>query len=363
MHLTIRMSRCVTELPYDSCATPPSDERENVGTLKARWSRFLRSLVQLGFAAAYILWPAATAVASDAYPNRPIRFVLAQAPGAVVDAVMRRVADKLAAALSVPIVIENRPGASGNVASVYVAKQAPDGYTFLVGASGMTTLPTTLGSAAVDPLRALAPVSLLIRQPIVIVAHPDAHIDSLGELLARARREPGALAYSTGGVGTTDHLAALLLSMRAGVRMVNVPYVNIGQEVKDLVAGEVKIGFVTVGNARPHVNSGSLRALAIATSQRSAALPEVPTIAESGIPGFDVALWQGVFAPYATPREIVERIHVELVRALALADVREMLAASGVEAVGGSPQEFADEIRVGLRSWPPLLKAAGLAAE
>ena len=325
--------------------------------------RILRSLVHFVFLAASVVWPVATAAAGDSYPSRPIRFVLAQAPGAVVDGVMRRVADKLAVAMSVPVLIENRPGASGNVASVYVAKQAPDGYTFLVGATGMTTLPTTLGSGAVDPLRALAPVSLLIRQPIVIVAHPAAGIDSLEELLERARREPGALAYSSGGVGTTDHLAALLLSMRAGVQMVNVPYVSIGQEVKDLVAGEVKLGFVTVGNAKPHVSSGTLKALAIATARRSAALPEVPTIAESGFPGFDVGLWQGVFAPYGTPPEIIERIHTELARVLALPEVRTFLAASGVEAVGSSPQEFAEEIRAGLRTWPPLLKAAGLAAQ
>jgi tripartite-type tricarboxylate transporter receptor subunit TctC len=308
-----------------------------------------------------VLYPGSAAIASDVYPSRPIRFVLAQAPGAVVDGVMRRIADRLAPALNVPVLIENRPGASGNVASAYVAKQAPDGYTFLVGATGMTSLPTTLGSAAVDPLRGLAPVSILIRQAIVIVAHPSAQIDSLGELLERARRDPGALAYSTGGVGTTDHLIGLLLATRAGVKMVNVPYVNIGQEVKDLIAGEVKIGFITVGNAKAHVNNGSLKALAISSGRRSAALPEVPTIAESGFPDFDVTLWQGAFAPNGTPPEIVERMHLELARVLAAPELRDALAASGVEPVGNSPREFADEIRAGLRTWPPLLRAAGLA--
>ena len=324
---------------------------------------FVRWIVRFGLGAVSMLSPFAAVGTGDSYPHRPIRFVLAQSPAAVVDGVMRQIADKLTATLGVPLLVENRPGASGNIASEYVAKQMPDGYTFLVGATGMTTLPTTLGSQAVDPLRALIPVCKLITQPIVIVVHPDSHINSLGELLERARREPGTLAYSTAGVGTADHLAAIVLMMRARVNMVNVPYVNIGQELKDLLAGEVSIGFVTVGNAQPYIRSGRLKALAVGSAQRSAALPEVPTIAESGFPGFDVTLWQGVFAPSGTPSEITERMHRELASALALPDVREALAAKGVEPVGNSPQEFAEEIGVGLRTWPPILRAAGLAVE
>jgi tripartite-type tricarboxylate transporter receptor subunit TctC len=324
---------------------------------------FVRWIVGFAVGAASMLSPITATGAGDSYPQRPIHIVLAQAPAAVVDGVTRLIADKLAIAFGVPFVVENRPGASGNIASEYVAKQAPDGYTFLVGATGMTTLPTTLGAQAIDPLRALTPVCKLITQPIVIVVHPDSHINSLAELLERARREPGALTYSTAGVGTADHLAAVVLTLRAKVEMVNVPYVNIGQEIKDLLAGEVKIGFVTVGNAQPYLGSGRLKALAVASAQRSTTLPEVPTIAESGFPGFDVTLWQGAFAPAGTPPEITERMQRELAKALTLPEVREALATRGVEPVGNSPQEFAEEIRVGLRTWPPILKAAGMARE
>ncbi len=302
--------------------------------------------------------------ATDArYPSRPIRLIVAFSAGGVMDTVARTIGERLEDALGQPVVVENRPGASGNIASDLVAKATPDGYTLLVAANAITVLPSTHGARAIDPVITLAPITKLATQPVLIAIHPALRVNSLPELIALAQRTPEKLAYATAGVGTTDHLAAEMLWTRAGVEALHVPYTTTGQEIKDLLAGEVRISFILLGSVAPYLRSGQLKALALTGRQRVAAIPGVPTVAESGFPGFEVMSWYGLLAPAGTPKDIVDALQREVARILQLPDVRERFATLGLEPVGSTPAQFGDEIRALVRFWPPVVKAAGIPTE
>ncbi len=260
------------------------------------------------------------------------------------------------------MVVENKIGAGGNIASEAVAKAAPDGYTLLVGSPGITILPS-IRVRAMDPAATFAPVTKLVTQPILLVANPTLPVHDLRELVEYARRSPQRLAYASAGVGTTDHLAAALLWSRANVEALHVPYASSAQEVRDLLKGELQVAFITIGAVRALLNSGQLKAVAVTSRHRAAALPDVPTIAESGFPGFEINSWFGLLAPVGTPADVVNRLHHEVVRILALPEVREKLVAMGAEPVGNTPDQFADEIRAQLKLWPPIVKAAGIPRE
>ena len=302
----------------------------------------------------------AHAADSSSYPNRPIRLVVSFSPGGTSDTLARMLGERLEAVWGQPVVVENRPGASGNIASELVARAAPDGYTLLVGGNGITILPSTHGERAIDPARAFAPVTKLVTQPILIAINPALPVASLSQLVALARAEPGRIAYASAGVGTTDHLAAALLWTRADAHLLHIPYANNGAEIKDLLQGEVKVAFITLGAVRQLLPTGQLKALAVTTSQRVAAFPDVPTVAESGFPGYEVTSWYGVLAPAGTPAEIVDRLNGEIVQALQLPALREKMRALGTEPVGNSPEQFAREIRSLVSLWAPVVKAAGI---
>jgi tripartite-type tricarboxylate transporter receptor subunit TctC len=304
-----------------------------------------------------------SASAATPYPTRPIRFVLALSSGGVMDTVMRMLAEKLEPALGQPIIIDNRPGASGNIASDIVAKAQPDGYTFLVAFTSLAVLPSTYGVRAINPLTAFAPVTKLMTQPVLIAVTPSLGVDSLSSLIALARGAPGKIAYATGGVATIDHLSAAVLSKRAGIDMVQVPYNNVGQEIKDLLGEEVRVAFILLGTAEPYLRTGQLKALAFTGPERVAAFLNVPTVAESGFPGFDMRSWFGVLAPAGTPKEIVERVNQELVRALKLPDVKANLASKALEPVGNSPEQFGEELKALVKFWGPVVNAAGIPKE
>jgi len=305
----------------------------------------------------------ASAADSAPYPTRPIRLVVASTAGGTADTIARLVGDRLEEMLGQPVVIEDRPGASGNIASEIVARAAPDGYTLLVMPVTVTILPSTLGATAVDPVRAFAPITKLMNQPILIVANPAVGVNTLAELIARARREPGRIAYGTSGVATTPHLAGALLWTRAKVEMLHIPYANAGQDVKDAVAGEVSVALTFLGRTEPLVRSGQLKALAVTSRSRVAAFPDVPTVAESGYPGFEMTSWYGLVAPAGTPRAIIDQLHVAVTRILKSPAVHRKLVAMGTEPAGSSPDEFAAEIRDSLQRWPAIVKAAGIRAE
>jgi tripartite-type tricarboxylate transporter receptor subunit TctC len=302
---------------------------------------------------------AAPAAQGD-WPNRAIRLVVSFPAGTQMDSVARIVGDKLASALGQPVVIDNRPGASGNIASEIVARSPPDGYTLLVAGLVVTMLPSTQGARAIDPLRDLSPVSRLTSAPVLIVAKSGYAIDTLDKLVASARRAPGKVTYGTGGVGTPPHLAAVMLGQRAGIELTHVPYTGQSQLVGDLVSGEVPISFLYLGGVAAYVANGQVKPLAVAANHRVAAMPDVPTVAESGYPGFELVSWHGIFAPAGTSSEIVQRLSRALADIVAMPDVRERFATMAVDPAGNTPAEFRSEIANELARWGPLIKAAGI---
>ena len=323
-----------------------------------RWLRI--GMLAAVLALAVALPDSARSAEQAPYPNRPIRLVVSFSPGGTSDTLARMLSEHLEAAFGQPVVVENRPGASGNLASDLVARAAPDGYTLLQAANGITILPSTHGERAVDPVRAFAPVTKLVTQPILVAINASLPVATLQQLVALAKTEPGRLAYATPGVGTTDHLAAAMLFRRANAELLHVPYASNAAEIKDLVQGEVKVAFITLGAVRPFLASGQLRALAVTTPHRVAAFPDVPTVAESGFPGYEVTSWYGVLAPAGTPPEAIDRLHREITRVLQLPSVREKIAALGAVPADSTPEQFSEEIRTLVRFWVPIVEAAGL---
>lgn len=307
-------------------------------------------------------WLARVARADDeaAYPNRAIRLILPSALGGSGDLVARLVAPSLGEALGQPIVIESRPGAAGRIAVAYVVAAAPDGYTLLLANNGANAIaPAEHEAADVGPEYRFAPVAMLARMPVVVVVSPALGVETLDGLIERARRAPGRLFFASGGVGSTSHMAAALLFRRAGVRLGHVPYAGTSLAVKDVLAGEVPVLFTYLGTVATLIRAGRLRALAVTGSHRMGAFAQVPTVAEDGVPDFDVTTWQGVVVPEATPRPIVVRLHDALVRIVALPRVRSQFAALGMEPGGGSASDFAQAIRAGVHQWEEVVGITG----
>ena len=297
------------------------------------------------------------------YPNRPIHIIISFPAGTATDTLARVVGQKLESALGQPVIIDIRTGAAGNNGLAAAARSAPDGYTLTIGGAAMCINVSIYGERAVNPLRDFTPVGKLATSPIIIVANPSAHIDTLADLIARARREPGRLAYSTPGVGTPTHVAAELLSTLADVSMLHIPYAGSGQLMTDVLSGNVPLSFALPGATQQFVTSGQLRAIAVTGPHRIAALPDVPTVAESGYPGFDVTSWHSILAPAGTPPEIVERLNHELVSIIAMPDVRERLTAIGMEPSPSSPAQLEAEIRTEIARWGPVVRRAGIHRE
>jgi len=294
------------------------------------------------------------------FPSRPVHIVVPFAAGTWVDAVTRVLADKLGEQAGQPVVVENRPGASGSLAANAVAKAPADGYTLLVGGVFLTTLVAIEAPNAVDPLRAFVPVTRWTNAPILIVANPALEVRTLADLLARARREDGRLAYATSGIGTTPHLAAVMLTQRARATMLHVPYANTNAAIRDVVNGEVPVMITFTGTVDALIRSGRLTALAVTTRERSSAWPDVPTVEEQGFPGFDVSTWSGALAPIGTPPEVVAVLHDMFARALREPDVRGKVAALGLQVDGADPARFAADIAAELPRWKAVARAAGL---
>jgi len=295
---------------------------------------------------------------AQAYPARAIRLVVPFPAGGGIDALARLVGAPLGEAIGQPVVIENHPGATGNLGNELVAKAAPDGYTLVVAANSVTINPSMPGMRAPDPAAAFAPVTKLVTIPIVVAVAPSFAARSLPELLALARKSPGKLAYANQGIGSTSHMAAALLSLRANVELLQVPYSGLGTVIRDVITGEIPIVFSSTGTVTPFVRNGQLRALAVTGARRSSALPDVPTVAESGFPGFDVSSWYGVLAPAGTPPEIVDRLHAEIARVLARPEVRDSLAQLGMQPVGNTPAQFAAEISADVERWARVVRDA-----
>jgi len=266
-------------------------------------------MVAAGIAACTLGWASLVQAADVAgYPSRPIRIVVPFAGGSQIDIVARLVGGKLSERLGQSVVVDNQPGASGNIGSEIVAKAPADGYTLLLTGSAITLLPSTMGSHAVDPVLSFAPITKLCEPPIVIVANPSLKVDSLQELIALARREPGRIAYATAGIGSVQHLTASVLSRKAGIEMLHVPYANSGQALKEVIQGEVPVYFTFLGPIDGYLRAGQLKALAVASGSRMKAWPDLPTVVELGYPEASADPWNGVLVPAGTPSEIVDKL-------------------------------------------------------
>ena len=298
------------------------------------------------------------------YPTKPIRMIVPFAPGGGVDFTARLVGQKLGAAFNQSVVADNRAGAAGVIGTELAAKALPDGYTLLLGSAGpLAILPGMAERLPYDPLRDFAPVALASTFPFLLVVHPSSPAKSVAELIAYARARPGQLNYASAGNGSTTHLATALFKSMASIDIVHVPYKGAAPAFADLLAGQVQLMAGDLSTLMPQVKAGKLRALAVTGAKRSALAPELPTVAESGVAGYEAIGWFGVLAPAATPRALVARLNAEINAALGTADARERLNALGGDAAGGTPAEFAARMRDDLAKWGRLIKSLGLRDE
>jgi tripartite-type tricarboxylate transporter receptor subunit TctC len=302
--------------------------------------------------------------AAAAYPDKPVRLVTPFAPGGPSDIVARLVSAGLSEALGQSVVTDNRAGAGGIIGCEIVAKAPPDGYTLLLGSSGnLSVNPSLYAKLPYDPLRDFQPVTLVSAGPQILVVHPGVAAKSVKELVALAKAKPGQLNFASGGVGTGNHLASELFKVSAGIDIVHVPYKGTGQALTDLLGGQVQMMTSSLLPAIPHVKAGKLRGLGVTSAKRTAVLPDMPTIAESGFPGFETTSWHGVLLPARTPKPIGERLNSELVKMLHRTDVKERLAAAGIDPVGSTPAEFTAYIKSETAKFARVIKLAGIKAE
>ena len=316
-----------------------------------------RLLVRLaGASIVPLAWPA---VAQPAYPTRPVTMVVPFPPGGATDAAARLVAQKMGEHWSQPVVVDNRPGAGGNVGSDIVAKSPADGYTLVMGVTGSHAINTSLYSKMpYDPVADFVAISQVAVVPNVLVVHPSVPARNLAELVALAKKEPGKLDYASLGNGTAAHLGMEMLKSAAGIDITHVPYKGSAPAASDLLAGQVQMMVDGLPSALPHVKAGKLRAIALTSLHRAPALPELPTIAET-YPGFYADAWSGLFAPKGTPQPVVDKLSAEVQRILKLPDVREKLAALGAEPVGSTQAEFAAHVRREIDKWAKVVKTSG----
>ena len=307
------------------------------------------------------LFAAGTALAQQ-YPSKPIKLLVGFAPGGGSDFIARIIAQKLTDRLGMQVLVENRPGAGGMLAAEMMVKSPADGYTLFLNAASYTVNPSVY-KLSFDPVNDITPIAMLSQGPYVIAVHPSVPAKTLQELVVLAKREPGKYAYASSGNGSHVHIATEYFLRTAGIRLVHVPYKGTGPALADTVAGNTQVIFGSVATALQHVKSGRLRALAVTTSKRIAAAPDVPTVAESGYPGYEVVIWHGIIGPKGMPKAIVDRLNREINEALKSKDVEKILASDGVAPAGGSPEEFGRVIRSEIDRWGRVAKEVGLKVE
>jgi tripartite-type tricarboxylate transporter receptor subunit TctC len=312
-------------------------------------------------------WIAGLALASfaalahaQAWPSKPIKWIVPFAPGGTTDILARTVAEKLAPVLGQPVVIENKPGAGGGVGAEFTAKAAPDGYTIMGGTISTHAINASLyNKLPYDPVKDFVAITLIARVPNMLVVNPAIPASNVKELIALLKANPGKYSFASSGNGTSQHLSGELFKSMAGVEMQHIPYKGSPPALQDVMGGQVTMTFDNITTAWPLAKAGKLRALAVTTATRSAIAPDVPTLAESGLPGFEVGSWQGVFAPAGTPPEIVKRLNVEIVKILNLPDVKEKLTGLGAEPVGNSSEEFSAMVKAEVVKWADVVKKSG----
>ena len=304
--------------------------------------------------------PAVRAAEADAYPNRPIRFIISQAAGGNADYVARAYANRLGERLGQQIVIDNRPGAGGLIASEIVARAAPDGYTWLLASTPHATNPSLIRKLPYDTRRDFTPVSQLGVGANLLVLNNNVAARSVAEVVALAKAKPGRISSGSSGVGNSPHLTLELFNVMAGVKILHVPYKGATAALVDLVGGQIEMMFASMPSALPLARGGKLRMLAVSTIKRSAIVPDLPTVAEAGVPGFDTAIFQALLLPAKAPQSLVDRLHREVAAIAKQPEMRERLMTDGAEPVGGTPKELADFIDRELEKWAKVAKIAGM---
>jgi len=303
----------------------------------------------------------ACGAAAQGYPSKPIRVIVGQAPGGATDIVSRALAQKLTDGLGQTVVIDNRSGAAGSIGSAIAASAPPDGYTALIVSSTYTINPSLYKKLPFDPVRDLQPVTLIASSPFLLMVHPSIAAKTPRELIALAKTRK--LTFGSGGIGSSGHLAAELFSSMAGIELTHVPYKGAGPALIDTLGGQVNLIMSSIVSGMPYAKAGRLRALAITTRTRSPALPELPTISESALPGYDFSSWYGLMVPAGTPQPVIGRLHDETVKALKLPDLQQRLASEGCDAVGSTPEQLAAYIKSEMARWAKVVKASGMQAE
>jgi tripartite-type tricarboxylate transporter receptor subunit TctC len=316
-----------------------------------------RPLIHAALALALSITSAAFA---QAWPTKPVRIVVPFLPGGTTDILARAIGFDLTKEWSQSIIVENRPGAGGNIGAEAVAKSPADGYTLLMGTVGTHGInPSVYQKMPYDAIKDFAPVTLVALMPNMLVVHPSVTVKSVGELIALAKKRPGRLTFASSGNGTSIHLSGALFETLAGVDMVHVPYKGSSPAVTDLLAGQVNMMFDNMPSALPHVKSGKLRALAVTSAKRSPAMPELPTIAEAGVKGYEASSWFGVLAPAGTPKDVVAKVNGAILKSLSTPDIKEKLSSQGAEPAGDTPEKFAAFIRAEIDKWAKVVMASG----
>ncbi len=330
----------------------------------------MKAITAFGFARACAVVLAAqlmvhaSAEAQTRYPDKSVRVVVPAPPGSAPDFLVRLVGQKLGEAWGQPVVIDNVVGASGNIGTERVAKAPADGYTLLFNTIGPIAVNVSLfDKLPYDPIKDLAPISLVAKMPNILTVNPAVPVKNLAELIALAKKEPGRLRYGTAGPGTTQHLSGELLNTLAGVQLVGVPYKSSAQMTTDALGGQIEVLFHNAPVLLPHLKSGGLRGLAITSAKRSSSAPELPTMAEAGVPGFEITAWFGFMAPRGTPQAIIAKIHADVARIVASPEVHDRILSQASEPVGNSPEEYAAFINEEIAKWRAVIKQANVKAE
>jgi len=299
------------------------------------------------------------AVQAQTYPSKPVRLIAPFPPGGTTDIVARIVAQRLTEVMGQTVTVENRPGAGGNIAADHVSKATPDGYTILQGFPGLVINPSLYKKLTYDASKDLAPVSLVSAAPLVLVVHPALPVKTVKDLIALAKKRPGELSFPSAGNGASSHLSAELFKSMAQVDMLHVPYKGAAQGLLDLVSGRMQVMINPYPEMIPYIQTGKLRALGISTKTRISVAPDLPTVAEAGVPGYEVTTWNGIVVPSATPREIVTKLHSDVMKVLAIPAAREQLTGLGLQIIGSTPAEFADFMKSESVKWAEVVRKSG----
>ena len=324
-------------------------------SIRTKWLRVIAALALSG---------TVTQTHAQTFPARPITLVIPFAPGGSTSIVGRGIADKMSELLGEKVVVDNRPGAGGTVGTKAVAKSEPDGYTLVLGYTGTLAIgPSLFKKAGYDPRKDFAPIGMIGNAPNSLVVHPSFPVKTVAELIAYAKANPGKVNFGSAGAGTASHITGEYFARSAGISLVHVPYKGTGPALVDLIGGHIPMAFAPIPASHPNVSAGTLRALAVTSTTRSSLMPDVPTLAEAGLQGFDASLYYGLAAPAGTPRPIVDKLNKALRDALASDEVKRQLAADGTEITPGSPEDYADFIDKDEKKWSQLVKASGVEQE